>query len=309
MKENSEAHDSMYPQKPKLVVESLRSVLSFRLLFLLGIFSSFYFFLGIQLRFIIVMFFALLLHELSHWLVLGLKNVKSNYFLLFPLFQKKVEVEKSGISFSLLFLSGGIPVIVLGLTSTFLPKFYPLLVFEVMFISCLLNIIFLLPVMPLLGGKLLFYVFPKAADKVQIVFTFILSIAIIAFGYYTQMYFICVTGFLMGIIVKRYYQHLLIRAQLLLEGINFYTSYLNLTNREFSRIKNQIIHHSRSLQILEEEIENEAVQSQITSMVSNVLIEAKPVLLSKANKIVLFTLWLSIFGSALLFIIYHLPNI
>ena len=233
-----------YPKKPDLKnkieknnkKKTLISILIFALF--LVVFGS------KDFLFIFLLISVLLIHELGHLIFMklfGYSNVKMLFLPLIGAFvEGKKDVYKQRQSIFVV-IAGPLPGIIIGMSLLYFGvKWKVEWMNDFAFIFLFLNILNLLPLDPLDGGQLLKLLFNKNHEFFQLAFTFISSVIIIGVGWYFELWFIVIFGFLMGFKVRANQKKYMIHKELDKENVNYVTTYKVLSNKDFSIIKQNL---------------------------------------------------------------------
>ena len=169
-------------------------------------------------------------------------------------------------------LAGPIPGILLGyiLLNFGLAREMNLLI-QLGVILIFLNVMNLIPIDPLDGGKLMRVLFFASHDVFQLVFTGISSLIIIALGLWFNSWILIIFGFLLGFRVKSIHKLYLIRKNMREEEIPFETNYEELSDKSYSKIKKIIIEFTPILKDIEEYNDVQKYDQIVARQVDNVL--------------------------------------
>lgn len=265
-----------YPPKPELIKKEEPKGWSSTIFSLVLFVMIFLFIFSDKVSFVIMLLSVLLIHELGHYLVMKKFKYKNVRMLFIPLMGAFVNGSKAVYSQRESFLvvaSGPIPGVLIG--SALLLMSDPLqstLLFNLGLIFLVLNIINLVPLDPLDGGQLFKLMIRSNHELFLLVFAFLSSIAVIAFGWWINEYFIILFGFLMGFRVRALQKKLQMHKDLNEEDVNFSTTYKKLSNRDYSKIKAIVLEHTPSLAKYMEIAEESEVDAILASQVNNILV-------------------------------------
>lgn len=259
--------------------------------------------------FIAFLLIVLILHELGHFLVMkyfGYQNLK---MLFIPFLGALVQGRKSEYSqkqSALVILAGPIPGIIVG----FLLLDYGLSesvswMIELGILFLVLNLLNLLPIDPLDGGQLMKIMFFGNQEMVQLVFSFLSSIGIILLGLIFNSWLLILFGFILGFRVKNLFNLYQIRKEMQKENIAYNSTYEDLSNLSFKRIKAILFEFKPVLKDIEEHSDNETFNKLIANQVNNVLIDPVIKDVNVFLKILFFIAWVGTF----LFAIYYMLNL
>jgi hypothetical protein len=203
----------------------------------------------------------------------GYKNVKMLFIPFMGAMVQGRKEEYSQFQTALMILAGPIPGILFG--SLFIYGFtleqHSYLIFLGVFFI-LLNVFNLIPVGPLDGGQLFKVLFFQNNDLIQLIFTFISSLGLIALGWWFDSWFIIAFGFILGFSVKRLYKVYLMRKDMLEEDINYISTYAQLSDKTFAKLKDLVIRYTPILKQIEEESSDEKYDQIIANQVEGLLV-------------------------------------
>lgn len=270
--------DSFYPPKPFLEKEQPRqghiAVTVFSIVLFAGVFL---FFFDNQLVFLLEVLGVLLVHELGHYLMMkryGYENVRMLFVPLMGAFVHGKKEEYRQKESILVILAGPVPGIIFGAV---------LLVFGIRedidwmkntaLLSFALNVINLLPILPMDGGRLLNALFFERFELFQIIFAFASSLAMIGFGIAVQSYMLIVFGFLMGIQVRGMHRRYLVHKSLRDSNVEYRTTYDRLTDKAYHFIRKEVLEHTPGLRrFMESAAAEEDGANIVAGEVSNMLV-------------------------------------
>lgn len=285
--------DTYYPPKPKLEKKEAKNHIS------VTIFSMILFALTFSLIiddyvFIALLLLVLLIHELGHFTFMKLFGYKKLKMLFIPFIGAMVQGEKkiySQIQSLIMVLAGPIPGIIIGsLFLLFGAESNLLIQMGILFL--LINVLNLIPVDPLDGGKVFEMMFFHNHELIQLIFAFISSLVIIGLGFYFDSWLIMAFGFLMGFRVKSIYKNYQIRSEMKTSQIKFDSDYDSLSDRTYSKIKSIILEYNPVLEKIREESEEQKYEQIVAHQVDGIL--TKP-MIKDANwftKLIVLSIWL-----------------
>ncbi|HLW40467.1 MAG TPA: hypothetical protein VKX31_08755 [Brumimicrobium sp.] len=290
-----ENFEPQYPQKPILVRKKSNRHFSITL------FSMVLFALTLSLItddyvLIFIILGILILHEGGHFLMMKLFNYEELNMLFIPFFGAMVLGRKekySQIETALMVIAGPLPGILLGaslLIYQWINPDYVSIQLGVLLIG--LNVMNLLPIDPLDGGRLVRTLFFKQYELIQFVFSILSSFAIIGLGLYFNAWIVIGIGFLLGYRIKNKHKLYLIRKEMKKEGIKFDVNYEDLSDKSFSKIKNIIIEHTPILKEIENHREAEDYGFIIAKQVDGVLFPPTKKDATTLFKTLILFLWL-----------------
>jgi Zn-dependent protease len=265
-----------YPKKPELVEPKQKTGLSVTIFSMVLFVLVFLLFLGNEFKFVLYLLIVLIIHELGHFLTMKFFKYKNVRMLFVPLMGAFVQGSKATYSQkeSLIVTGAGpFPGMVIG---SFLVWYASelqsswLMTLALLFL--LLNIINLLPLDPLDGGQLFKLFLKKKYELFLMVFAFLSSLFMIAFGWIISSYIIMLFGFFMGFRVRALQKRFQVHKELLEEAVNYSTTYKLLSNKDFVIIKNIVLNHTPALRKYVDQAASEESDSVIASQVNNVLV-------------------------------------
>lgn len=294
--------NSLYPPKPFLEKEPVRQGHIAVTVFSLMLFAlSFLLFFDNQFGFLLELIGVLILHEGGHYLFMkwyGYENVR---MLFLPLMGAFVHGHKESYrqrQSLMVVMAGPFPGIIIGIALWLLGfQYEQAWMVESAMILFAVNILNLLPILPLDGGRMLSILFFERIELFQVIFSFISSMALIAIGYFTGFYIILVFGFLMGFQVRSLHRRYLIHKGLKEDEVNFNSTYDNLSDRSYHFVKNQVLEHTPGLRRFVENMEGEDTKTVVANEVKNMLVPPMDQDLNGLMKGIVIIAWiLAIFG-------------
>jgi hypothetical protein len=313
---------NFYSQKPELNestniksnwISIIISVILFTLIFMF-IFSN-------QVNFILDLVIVLLIHEIGHFIMMKLFKYKNVRMLFIPMMGAFVQGKKESYSQkeSLLIAGAGpFPGLIIGfLLILFSQQFNSTDMFLGGLLFFILNFINLAPLEPLDGGQLLKLFFNNNHEKFIVIFTFVSSIFIIIIGFVLNNFLIIIFGFLMGFKVHSLQKKYQLHKEMKNEDISFVTSYKDLSNKDFWKIKQIILENTPVLKkYFELNNDQEEKNIIIAQQVNSLLITPIKKDASFILKIITILLWIfSLFSPLILYFLidlnwvqYAIPN-
>jgi Zn-dependent protease len=294
--------NSLYPPKPFLEKEPIRqghiavtvfSILLFALSFLL--------FFDDQFIFLIEMIAVLVIHEGGHYLFMKLYKYENVRMLFVPLMGAFVHGHKDSYrqrQSLVVVMAGPFPGIIIGIALWLLGMNYQVhWMIETALLLFAVNILNLLPVLPLDGGRMLSILFFEKIELFQVVFSFISSLVLIGIGYFMDWYVIMIFGFLMGFQVRSLHRRYLIHKGLKEDEVNFNSTYDNLSDRSYYFVKNHVLEHTPGLRRFVENMEGEDTKTVVANEVKNMLVPPMEQDITFLMKTVILIAWiLAVFG-------------
>lgn len=242
----------LYPPKPlieKVKVESNWGLTFFSMVLFVG---TFLFIFKDQLRFVLFLILVLFIHEMGHYLFMKLFKYENVRMLFIPLMGAFVQGNKEKYSQKESFFvisAGPFPGIWIG--SAFLifaASYKQEWMLELSFLFLFLNVINLIPIDPLDGGQLFKLYVTKKRDLFLMVFALVSSMLMILVGWKIDSYVILAFGFLMGFKVRSFQRSYHLRKVMDEKNIRYESTYDELTNEEYAKIKEVLIDETPALQ-------------------------------------------------------------
>ncbi|NBV12494.1 MAG: site-2 protease family protein [Sphingobacteriia bacterium] len=294
----NDAFSEQYPPKPKFSspapnpINTLISALLFLGMFLL---------LGMELRMILIVVLVLLFHEMGHFVAMrhfGYKNV-SLFFV--PFLGAFVSGEKEKVSSKqqvITVLAGPLPGIIVGAILLILEKwagFYPVKGLPEVFLF--LNILNLIPIIPLDGGKLFETLFTEGRASFEKAFLYISLILLVSIAWWQQSLAALFIGVFIVLRLRNAYRMDRLRNQLTRVGISYSKSWDDLGDEEFWKMEFQV---RKMLGGASVPLESSAI------WVKNLLLPPIESKLSVLSKIMIVLIWLcSLILPLLLYFYFH----
>lgn len=275
-----EEFSNIYPPKPDLLEKEQRNNWGTSLISLALFVIAFVLFFDFNLIFISLIVLVLIIHEGGHFLAMKLFNYKKVKLLFVPFMGAFVSGEKEDVSQTerlFVVLMGPLPGILLGMVFLYFGDLYQdkfLITSSLLFLT--INILNLIPIDPLDGGKVLETLFFTNQGRIKMYFAFLSSLFMIGVGYYYSWFILMSFGFLMAFRVRSMQKTYNMQSEMKEQNLNFIKSYKDLTNREYWKIREIFINHTpvlkEAIPSMREEWENENI---LTNQVNNLL--SKPV--------------------------------
>jgi Zn-dependent protease len=304
----NESHEnSFYPQKPIFEEKKesgtwMKTVLSMALFI-----GTFLLFFEEQVSFVLMLVLVLFIHELGHFLLMKLfkyENVKMLFVPLMGAFVQGKKKQYSQVESLLVVGAGPFPGIILGVLFLFL--FHMNLNANYFLISILffaLNLINLLPLDPLDGGQLFKLLLRKNSDLFLLIFSFTSSMILILLGLYLENWYLTLFGFFMGFRVRNMQRNYIIRKCLREESINYTKDYNELSNQEYSQIKDVILDNSKSLKKFKDMDEGDDADRLVAQEVNSILVVPMQMNASWWLKLLILLFWIASFVLPVYFIL------
>ena len=241
----------IYPQKPlieKVKIESNWGLTFFSLVLFVG---TFLFLFKDQLRFVLFLILVLFIHEIGHFVFMKIFNYENVRMLFIPLMGAFVQGSKEKYSQKESFFvisAGPFPGIWIGSVILIFASIYQQeWMLELSFLFLFLNVINLLPIDPLDGGQLFKLFVNKKRDVFLMLFALTSSLLMIFVGWMIDSYIILAFGFLMGFKVRGFQRSYHLRKVLDEKQIRYESTYNELTNEEYAKIKEVLIEETPAL--------------------------------------------------------------
>jgi Zn-dependent protease len=262
----------LYPQKPlieKVKIESNWGLTFFSLVLFVG---TFLFLFKDQLRFVLFLILVLFIHEMGHFLFMKLFNYENVRMLFIPLMGAFVQGSKDKYSQKESFFvisAGPFPGIWIGSALlVFASQYQQEWMLELSFLFLFLNVVNLFPIDPLDGGQLFKLYVNKKRDLFLMLFALFSSLLMIFVGWMIDSYIILAFGFLMGFKVRGFQRNHHIRKILDQKNITYQSTYDELSNEHYSKIKEVLIEETPALRkylSLSEENNDDFMASHVNS--------------------------------------------
>jgi stage IV sporulation protein FB len=293
----------IYPQKPlieKVKIESNWGLTFFSLVLFVG---TFLFLFKDQLRFVLFLILVLFIHEIGHFVFMKIFNYENVRMLFIPLMGAFVQGSKEKYSQKESFFvisAGPFPGIWIGSVILIFASIYQQeWMLELSFLFLFLNVINLLPIDPLDGGQLFKLFVNKKRDVFLMLFALTSSLLMIFVGWMIDSYIILAFGFLMGFKVRGFQRSYHLRKVLDEKQIRYESTYNELTNEEYAKIKEVLIEETPALKKLlsvSEENNDDLLASHVNSaLLAPVKKDAKLMLKSAIIFIWLLSLTLPVY--------------
>jgi stage IV sporulation protein FB len=288
-------HFDLYPPKPELIEPKAKGNLALTIFSIVLFILVFLFIFTDEVNFVFNLILVLIVHELGHFLLMklfGYKNVRMLFIPLMGAFVQGSKEEYSQKQSLLVVAAGPIPGIVFGVSLIFLAgTYHQVWMMDLAILFLLLNIINLLPLDPLDGGQLFKLLIKANHDLFLLVFSFVSSLVLIAFGWYIDSWVMIAFGFIMGFRVRTIQNQYILRKEMKEEDINYKTSYNLLSNRDFHKIKEILLNNTPALKNFIENVPTEDADPILASQVNSVLVSPIAKDASIFFKFIIIVLW------------------
>ncbi len=288
-------HFDLYPPKPELIEPKAKGNLALTIFSIVLFILVFLFIFTDEVNFVFNLILVLIVHEMGHFLMMklfGYKNVRMLFIPLMGAFVQGSKEEYSQKQSLMVVAAGPMPGIIFGLTLIFLAgTYHQVWMMDLAILFLLLNIINLLPLDPLDGGQLFKLLIKANHDLFLLVFSFVSSLVLIAFGWYIDSWVMIAFGFIMGFRVRTIQNQYNLRKEMKEEDINFRTSYKLLSNRDFHKIKEILLNNTPGLKNFVENVPSEDADPILASQVNSVLVSPIAKDSSVLFKLIIIILW------------------
>ena len=265
----------LYPEKPVLVKEKVKSNWGLTLFSIIIFIASFLIFFTNQINFVFFLIFVLFFHEIGHFLFMKkfkYENVRMLFIPLMGAFVQGYKEKYSQRESLLVVLAGPIPGVVVGCITIVIASHYQLQwVLTLSFIFLFLNTINLLPIDPLDGGQLFKLLVHRQRDFFMMVFALGSSLLMIVVGLLLNDWLVIIFGFFMGIRVRGMQQNYQLRKELEELEVNYFSTYDELSNRDYAKIKDLLMERNKTLRKYAS-ISEDDISQLIASHVNSLLI-------------------------------------
>ncbi|MES1216263.1 MAG: site-2 protease family protein, partial [Bacteroidota bacterium] len=251
--DTASADQFIYPAKPELEESKsktnvwLRSLSSLALYFIIG-----YFFFNKDWLLVLVLTGVVVFHEMGHFLAMKLFNYTELGIFFIPLLGAYASGTKHEVSqrqSAIIILAGPVPGIVAGIIIYFFAIHNDNIFLEkISWILVFLNLLNLFPVYPLDGGQLLNRLFLDESAIIGKIFIIISSLVLAWFFYKIHFYPLLLFPIMM---LGRMYtdiKHDRFIKKIEEEGVDLNTSYEDITDEQYWKIRNALIKHHSELQ-------------------------------------------------------------
>ena len=267
-------HD-FYPPKPELIEVKSKGNFALTILSIVIFVMTFLFVFTDEVNFVFHLLIVLLIHELGHFICMKLFGYQNVRMLFIPLMGAFVQGSKEEYSLKqslIVTAAGPLPGVLIGGVLIFLAAdIHQVWMIDLGLLFLLLNMINLVPLDPLDGGQLFKLLIPKNQEMFLLGFAFVSSMFLIGIGWYIDSYVLIVFGFIMGFRVRSFQKQVHLRKEFAEEEIKYKTTYKNLSNRDFSKIKNILLRNSTTLKTYLDSISEEEAEPVMAGQVNGVL--------------------------------------
>ena len=302
-----EVDQTYYPPKPEIEEQSKTNIN--KSLLSLGLFILVFYFLIDDLQVLFLIVLILFIHEMGHFIAMKVFGYNGVNMFFIPLIGAMVTGEKDRISQSqraIIVLAGPVPGVLIGCgIIAYAQTIDHTGAAYAGFIFLFINILNLLPIDPLDGGKLIETLFFSSNEKLKQVFLIISVAIMIGLGIFFQEYILAIMGFFMSTRIKMLKSLSELRKKISVYKIPLIRTYDELTDKEYWTIRKEYIMSSKLNKMIDP---NEYVESQfedrIAISVRNVLITPIEKDISAIGKLFFLSLWAA---SLILPVLYAFP--
>ena len=302
-----EVDDTYYPPKPDIEEQAKTNIN--KSLLSLGLFILVFYFLIDDLQVLFLIVLILFIHEMGHFIAMKVFGYNGVNMFFIPLIGAMVTGEKDRISQlqrAIIVLAGPVPGVLIGCGIIAYAQTIGHAGAAIAgFMFLLINVLNLLPLDPLDGGKLIETLFFSSNEKIKQVFLIASVVFMVVAGVFFQMYLLAFLGLYMSLRIKMLKSLSELRKKISVYKIPLIRTYDELTDKEYWTIRKEYILSSKLNKMIDP---NEYVESQfedrIAISVRNVLITPIEKDISATGKSFLLLLWAA---SLILPILYALP--
>jgi stage IV sporulation protein FB len=265
-----------YPEKPILEEKQFNGGLSATVLSIIIFVITFLLFFSEELNFLVNILIVLTIHELGHFLMMKYfkyRNVKMLFVPLMGAFVQGTKDEYSQKETMMVVGAGPFPGVLLGIVFLFLSvKFHETWMVDLGLMFLLLNLLNLLPIDPLDGGQLFKSFIKGNYELFLLAFSFISSMILILGGLYLNNWILVIFGFFMGFRVRSMQKNYLIHKELNKRNISYFSSYKNLSNKNYIQIKEVLFEQSTALNKIKDMMPGDELDPVMAEQVNSVLV-------------------------------------
>ena len=285
---------SYYPPKPKIERKEANSHISITILSIIifaltfSIITDDYLLIG---TLIAVLFF----HELGHFIVMKLFGYEKLSMIFIPFMGAMVSGRKklySQIESSLMLMAGPVPGIIVGY---FLLNYGVAndssLAIETGTILVLLNVMNLIPLDPLDGGKLLNTLFIRNYEQIQLIFSIITSVGLVILGILLNSWIFTAFGVFSGFSIKNKHKLFLIRKESRKAKLHYEVNYEDLSDRTYQKLRKIVETHRPELYDVQDNSSEAKYDQIVARQVDRVLRQPTNYDASLVYKAFVFIIW------------------
>lgn len=244
-----EADDFTYfPPKPEIKEKNTASMI--KTIGSLALFVALFALLGIKINFIFLVVLVLFIHEMGHLIAMKSFGYQDVGMFFIPFLGAVVtgrKEEMSQLQRIIIVLAGPLPGIIIGSAFLFgfatgmLPPAF--LLFGIVFVA--LNVLNLIPIDPLDGGKLFEMLFFSFSDFAKLMFNAVSSLTMIGIGLFYEQYIIMMFGGLMLFRIQSHIKLMKLRKRLMHLEIPLNVTYASLSDKDYWKLRKEYIQISK----------------------------------------------------------------
>lgn len=304
-----ETQPNIYPPKPNLIENKnkIRNlVTSIVLFFVVG-----HYLLGQDWLFVLGLILVLAVHESGHFLMMKVFGYKNISMLFIPALGAVVNSSKPSKSLRahvIMVMGGPIPGIIIGFILLLLVQHFGMNdLLSLASIFLFLNVFNLIPVYPLDGGQLARSLFFNAKTSIQLVFTVISIVILIAFSIYYEAYPLLVIPFFMFLSLVGAKQTDRFRKKLSVDGIDCDRHYDELSDYEYWTIRKVASASFKDLNKLNPDAYGNSPQDKRAhNLIKGVMVPKTVDDISIAERLLYTTIWITFFLGPILYYVFEL---
>ncbi len=255
-----EIDETYYPPKPEIADSDTASII--KTILSLAAFVGLFFLLDIPVNLIFLISLVLFLHEMGHLIAMKTFGYQDVGMLFIPFLGAVVSGRKdemSQLQKIIITIAGPLPGILIGIImiiSTQTIDTTPSLIsmYGVIFIA--VNVVNLLPISPLDGGRLFESLFFSFNEVTKLIFSAISALVIVVVGAFYQNYPILIIGFFLLTKLHNSYKLLKVKKKLKALKVNLISTYHNLSDRDYYLIRKEYILSAKLQKIMESDSES-----------------------------------------------------
>ncbi len=310
-----ETYDSEYNNyPPKPIIDNNSKNNLFKSLISLGLFILLFLIFLPDFRSLFLILLILFIHEGGHFFAMKLFKYQDVSVFFIPLMGAVTTGEKEKISqwqHAFIIMAGPLPGIVLGLLCFFWGNHIEHIIVQlagIMFIF--INILNLIPLDPLDGGKLLETLFFSNNDKLKTLFIISSTILLSLLGIYFFNLILIILAFLMISKLRSFLDLKKIRLKIQKENINLNCTYKDLSDENYWKIREIYLSSSRANKLVKSKrFSDDQNENIIAPIIKNMLQHTIQNDMSFYTKLVYVLAWISSFIIPILIIYPFLNNL
>jgi stage IV sporulation protein FB len=287
----------------------IRSISSLLLYLAIG-----YYFFNQNWTLVLVLTAVVVFHEFGHFLAMKLYNYTDLGIFFIPLvgaYASGKKQEVSQLQSSVILLAGPVPGIIVGIILQFTASYFTTdfdqlyLLHRISWILIYLNLLNLLPIYPLDGGQLLNRLFLDSSQVISKIFLFLSIGLLVWFALYggpRPFYALLIIPFflLTRLVADTHLDKLTKKVEE--EGIDLNTTYEEISDENYWKIRNVLIRNHTSLKDVTEAppYEYSRKEDQVRKLMENLLVRNIVQDISIAGKIIIVLIWAGCFAAPIL---------